>query len=337
MELRHLRYFVAVAEQRSFLRAARHLRVAQPALSRQIRDLEHTLGVTLFHRLPRGVVLTPAGEAFLVEARNTLEGASKAIAAARRAEQEGTTVLHFAHGSEMSVYATLVADLVTEFRKSEPTIDVRVSDWKQTELLEAVRSHEVDVAATFLMSWPDQEFEAYPMLKSSLNGVLLGAVHPLASRESLQLRDLRDFTFISRSSTYWPENYRAFLSAFRERGLVPHEEPDRSVAAPSLSVQLAAGEAWSVANDELAEPAVTSSRSLVFRPFTDPAIPCWLALIWLPQPPERVRQLVDVARRLYPENELGQRSLGGQIARDGHRRAEAVVDVHNGDSRRAAV
>jgi DNA-binding transcriptional LysR family regulator len=337
MELRHLRYFVAVAEQRSFLRAARHLRVAQPALSRQIRDLEHTLGVTLFHRQPRGVVLTTAGEAFLVEARLTLEGAARAIAAARRAEQERTTVLHFAHGSEMGVYAPLVADLVTAFRTAYPNVEVRVSNWKQTELLEAVRSHEVDVAATFLMNWPEQEFQAYRILQSAINGVLLGSVHPLASRPSVQLRELRDSTFLSRSSKHWPENYRVFLSALRDRGLVPHQESDRFDAAPSMSVQLAAGDSWSLCNEEIAEPVQANTKSIVFRRFTDPVIPAWLALIWLPDPPERVRRLVDNARTLYPEDELGQRSLGRQKAGDGHGRAESIVDVHNGDTRRAAV
>jgi len=82
MELRHFRYFVAVADERSFAQAARRLRVAQPALSKQVRDLEGELGVTLFHRLPRGVRLTRAGETFLIEARGTLDAAARAVAVA---------------------------------------------------------------------------------------------------------------------------------------------------------------------------------------------------------------------------------------------------------------
>src|SRR5207247_10722304 len=96
MELRHLRYFVAVAEELGFARAARRLHVAQPALSKQIRDLETELGVALCERLPRGARLTRAGEAFFIDARNTLDGAVRAIAAARGAPQDRAATPHFA-------------------------------------------------------------------------------------------------------------------------------------------------------------------------------------------------------------------------------------------------
>src|SRR5258706_202391 len=79
MELRHLRYFVAVAEERSFSGAATRLRVAQPSLSKQIRDLENELGTVLLERGPRGVHLTAAGRAFLIEARHTLDVAARAV------------------------------------------------------------------------------------------------------------------------------------------------------------------------------------------------------------------------------------------------------------------
>lgn len=83
MELRHLRYFVAVAEESSVGRAARRLNVAQPALSRQIHDLERELGAALFERLPRGIALTDPGRAFLTEAQAMLEHADRAKQAAR--------------------------------------------------------------------------------------------------------------------------------------------------------------------------------------------------------------------------------------------------------------
>src|SRR5437867_11594388 len=111
MELRHLRYFVAVAEEGSFVQAARRLRVAQPALSKQIHDLETELGVTLFDRLPRGVRRTAAGEAFLANARNTLDAAGRAVTSARAAGKAGTSDLEFAHG-ELSAYTGVIEDLL---------------------------------------------------------------------------------------------------------------------------------------------------------------------------------------------------------------------------------
>lgn len=318
MELRHLRYFVAVAEQRSFLRAARHLRVAQPALSRQIRDLEATLGVTLFHRLPRGVSLTRAGEAFLSEARRTLEVAANAVAAARRADQADTAVLHAAHGSEMGPYSPYIADLISAFRQRNPDIGLRVSNARQTELLAAVRSHDADVAATFLTKWPETEFEAYRLRETSLNGVLLGAIHPLASKDTIQLRDLRDVTFLSHSINHWPENYRVFLSALRERGVVPTDEMPNAGGAPSGSVEIAAGSAWCLANEAIAEPYLSRTDSVVFRRFAEPAIRAWLALVWLRAAPKRVQHFVDLAREMYPESELASGDFGNKARGNGH-------------------
>src|SRR5256885_16694676 len=119
MELRHLRYFVSVAEQGSFVQAARRLRVAQPALSKQIRDLEGELGVTLFERLPRGVQLTRAGEAFLAHARVTLEAAARAVASARAAATDGGSALEFAPG-QLAVETPISEHLPAAVRGAPP-------------------------------------------------------------------------------------------------------------------------------------------------------------------------------------------------------------------------
>src|SRR5438552_752380 len=119
-------------------RAAGRLHVAQPALSKQIRDLEAELGVALFERLPRGVRLTRAGEAFLTEARNTLDGAVRAIATARGASESRATTLHFAHG-ELSLYAATIESLLAAFRAAYPEVHVRVSSQTDGESYRALR------------------------------------------------------------------------------------------------------------------------------------------------------------------------------------------------------
>jgi len=119
MELRHLRYFVAVAEELTFAAAAKRLRVAQPALSKQVQDLEFEVGAALFHRMPRGVRLTHAGEAFLEEARETLKSATRARDRALEAAQQDAMTLRVAHG-EVYVYESAIQKLLAAFREAHP-------------------------------------------------------------------------------------------------------------------------------------------------------------------------------------------------------------------------
>src|SRR5207244_342609 len=165
MELRHLRYFVGVAEEHGFARAARRLSVAQPALSKQIHDLETELGVALFERLPRGVRLTRAGEAFFIEARNTLDGAVRAIATARGASEDRASTLRFAHG-ELSLYAATLEGLLATFRGVHPEVKLRVSSQSDAEIYRALRERTVDVACVLLARYPVRSEEHTSQLQS---------------------------------------------------------------------------------------------------------------------------------------------------------------------------
>src|SRR5207244_3985197 len=178
MELRHLRYFVAVAEEGSFLRAASRLRVAQPALSKQIRDLEREVGVKLFERLPRGARVTPAGEDFLRNSRNALESAARAVATARRTGS--ATGLKFAH-SELYVYTAVLLKLLAAFRQASPETPVRVVRVDDVDQHAALREQPIDVAATFVGTWPVPGLEALQLVDCAATGVLLPATHPLAA------------------------------------------------------------------------------------------------------------------------------------------------------------
>src|SRR5713226_2359098 len=299
MELRHLRYFVAVAEERGFVRAALRLHVAQPALSKQVRDLEAELGVTLLERLPRGVRLTRAGEAFLTEARSTLGNAARAVTSARRADEHRCSYLQFAH-SDLTVYTSVVADLLAAFRSTHPDVEVRVSSLGEAEQRAALREHRVDVAATFLATWPIRGFGAHCLADSSLTGVLLPASHPLAAKPAVRLGELRNLTFLHLGSGRWPKLYRTIQRALRDRGLVPSRHRERPPEAPSGNVEIAAGDAWALANDAIAAQYLPTTTAIAYRPFLEPPIPTWLALIWLPEAPELAQRLIEVSRRLYP-------------------------------------
>ena len=296
MELRHLRYFVAVAEEGSFLRAAGRLRVAQPALSKQIRDLEREVGVTLFHRLPRGTRLTPAGEAFLVEARGTLTAAGRAVTSARGAAKDGSD-LEFAHG-ELAVYTSVIEDLLAAFRDAYPEAQVRVSSLSDADTALALQEGHIDVASVFIAQWPVAGFDAVRLVDCATKGVLLPASHPLAAKPSVRLAELRNLTWLHSSPQRWPGFFRIIQDALRDRGLVPLRSRERPKETPSANVQIAAGETWTLASEAIAAPYRTTPTAIVYRPFDEPPIPCWIALIWRPNAPRLVHHLVDVARTL---------------------------------------
>ena len=289
MELRRFRYFVAVAEAKSFLAAARRLQVAQPALSKQVRDLEAELGVALFVRVARGVKLTPAGEALLPEARLTLEQVERAKAAARSAGQQREASLQFAHG-ELMMFAGRVADLLAAFRARYE--EVHVSSLGEAELFAALRERRVDVAAAFTTVWPLDGLEGYRLVSVPATGVVLSASHPLAAKPVVHLADLKDLMMIHLGGSHWPQVYRTVQRALKLRGLVPAQLGDGS--PESANVQIAAGDAWALANEMSA--AAMAGATIVYRPFAEAPIPGWLVLLWLKDAPPLVHRLVEVAR-----------------------------------------
>jgi len=250
MELRHFRYFVAVAEEGSFLKAAGRLRVAQPTLSKQIHDLEAELGAALFERLPRGVRLTSAGTAFLVQARNTLDAAGRAVASARGAAADGAAHLQFAHG-EMAVYTAMIEHLLATFRDAHPEARVRVSSKSDADTFQALREREVDVASVFIAEWPVVGFDALRLVDCATTGVLLPASHTLAARPSVRLAELQELTWLHSSLQRWPGFFRVIEDALQDRGLVPLRSRERPKEAPSANVHIAAGEAWRVRRSPL--------------------------------------------------------------------------------------
>ena len=142
VELRHLRYFVSVGRELNFTRAAQKLRVAQPALSRQIRQLEDELGVALLERNQRGTRLTGAGKAFLEDAVALLERSDMAIQTAQRNGQERGRVLQL--GYVWGLFHTLAPGLVGEFRQHYPASSVHLLDLSATQQAEALREGRLD-------------------------------------------------------------------------------------------------------------------------------------------------------------------------------------------------
>lgn len=192
MELRHLRYFVAVAEEGSLTVAAeKRLHTAQPSLSRQLRDLEQEVGTPLFTRGARGIALTPAGHAFLDHARLALGQAAEAVQAARRAARPAKAVFSvgFLTGQEVDWLPHVTRILRAEL----PNIDFKVSSLYSPDAADALQSGEIDLGFLRVEPRPDV---TYQVVAHEPLVAILPSDHPLASKAAVDPRDLEGETFI---------------------------------------------------------------------------------------------------------------------------------------------
>ncbi|HEV3364628.1 MAG TPA: LysR substrate-binding domain-containing protein [Acidimicrobiia bacterium] len=193
MELRQIRFFVAVAEDRHFGRAAERMYIAQPALSQHVRRLEREIGVQLLDRSARHVRLTPAGQAFLGVARRMLRQVEEGTDAARRAEAGETGSL--AVGVNMAVAATVLSVLLRHWNRARPAVHPRLTSGCARELVDLVRRRELDLA---LVDGPvaDGGLDSALVMDDRLV-VVLPADHPLAHEEMVPLRSLRAERFVA--------------------------------------------------------------------------------------------------------------------------------------------
>ena len=194
MELRHLRYFLTVGEEQHYGRAARRLRVAQPALSRQIQDLEEEIGFKLFERLPRGVKLSAAGQLFLGDARRILQEVNEAAARAARVArgQSGTLRVGF---TEMVSWRGVVPRSFRRFREMQPDAELQLQPLPSLVQLEAIQCGRLDAGFVFNLPKGDPELDGLPV---AIHRIELAAPrsHPLTKLKQVRLRDLASESFV---------------------------------------------------------------------------------------------------------------------------------------------
>jgi DNA-binding transcriptional LysR family regulator len=217
VELRHLRYFIAVAEELNFSRAAERLHMAQPPLSAAIRQLERELAVDLFARTTREVRLTDAGRAFLEGARRTLADADRAAEDAKRAGAGELGRLRIAF-SWSTRFDTLPA-LGRAFRASHPDVELLAQEMWNARMPPAFRSGSIDVAVS-LCPEIAAELELAAIRKERLVA-LLPESHPLAREEALPLSALADEDFIVFPRNIAPRLHDAFVAIYRRAGFEP--------------------------------------------------------------------------------------------------------------------
>jgi DNA-binding transcriptional LysR family regulator len=220
MELRHLRYFVAVAEELNFGRAAERLRIAQPPLSRQIRDLEREIGSPLFERVPRGVELTPAGRAFLPEARLTLAQAERAQRTAQRAAQGETGRLRVGF-VEAATHSGILPDVLSFFRAHLPSVGLSLFELDPLRQADAFQEGRIDIG---ILHSPPLDAARWLRVEPIYTEPVILALpksHALASRSRLTLASLADEPIVSFPRVVGPEMYDDIIARCRAAGFSP--------------------------------------------------------------------------------------------------------------------
>ena len=217
MELRHLRYFVTVAEELHFGRAAERLFISQPPLSQQIQQLEREIGVSLFQRTSRSVKLTPAGEIFLRDARQILADVERAVSAAKRAArgEEGWLGIGFAASATYDLLPAVLHD----FRESYPAIELSLVELNAAEQAIALQDQSIHVG----FARPPIEGDSL-LVGAILNEPFVAALphtHPLASKLELSLIELAPEPFVSFPELPLPSYAQSVRLACEDAGFTP--------------------------------------------------------------------------------------------------------------------
>ncbi len=290
-ELRHLIYFLEVARQLHFRRAAEALSVAQPALSRQIAQLERAVGAPLFLRTRRRVELTPAGRAFA----ERIEPVLKTLTAAGRelrALQAGQTG-HIRVAFTGLAMATVLPEILREFNQRFPGIRVELNESPTATQLAALLTGDLS-CGFFHPDTPTPELRTRLLLRER-NGVLLPAGHPLAAEKTLRLRDLAATPFVVFPRVHNPGFYDRILAACAQAGLTPRIVEEVWPRANAIGlVRAGIGVTLTTPSESRYLPP-----DVAFRPLTGPAPESRLVLGWRrqPAPDPALAEFLEVAEK----------------------------------------
>ena len=302
MELRHIKYFIAVAEELNFTRAAARLGIGQPPLSQQIKDLEAKLGVLLLRRVPHGAELTEPGKAFLQEGRRVLAAAEKAAIAARRAArgESGRLRLGFTGSAHFNAVVPLI---VRNFRRRYPDVDLQIEEANTHQLSELMTLGTLDVVFSRYDFSKERSLSLVPVRAEPLVAVLPSS-HRCAEGRAVPLSALAGDDFIMKSPSLGPVLYSAVVGACRDAGF----EPKMGQEAPQLATVI------SFVAAELGVSLVPSSMQqikadgVVYLPISDVQAHVTLSLVWRRDEKSLVvKHFVSLTKEISP---LSYASLG---------------------------
>jgi DNA-binding transcriptional LysR family regulator len=257
MELRHLRYFAAVAEERHFGRAARRLHMAQPPLSRQIQALEAELGFELFERTRRRVELTAAGDVLLERARRVFEELDRAVGDARRASEGESGRVLIGYVSSLA-YAG-IAPFLRDFRRRWPDVELGLRELPPQTQIESLKDGRIDVG--FLRAPVDDPGLSRRVVRRERLMIALPGGHPLARHKRLELASLAHEPFVLFPRPRGPAFFDHLIALCRAAGFSPRIAQE----APQLDLVslVAAGFGVAILPESL---RVLGRRQVALRP-----------------------------------------------------------------------
>ncbi|HEY9623409.1 MAG TPA: LysR family transcriptional regulator [Crinalium sp.] len=292
MELRHLRYFVTVAEELNFSRAAERLHIAQPPLSQQIRNLEEELGVQLFERTKHRVALTAAGQLFLHDAQQTLLQAERAIQTAQRANRGeiGRLMIGFASSIAYSVFPTILR----RFREQFPDVELVLTELNTRLQLEGVHDGSIDVGFVHLPV-VDQELNFLTVLEEPLV-VALPENHPLANVPTISLSALAQEPFVLFPRHLACGFYDQIVSICQRSGFSPNVIQEAKLMQTIVCL-VAGGLGVS-----LVPASLQNLRTgVIYKPLQEQSPTLKTAMVWRPQDASPIlREFIHVVASIHP-------------------------------------
>jgi DNA-binding transcriptional LysR family regulator len=272
MQYRHLKFFIAVAEELHFTRAAARLRVAQPHLSHEIRGLEREIGVKLFMRNNRQVELTSAGRIFLERARSILDATADAARAAQRAERGEIGRLVVGCGSVASY--TIVPNAIAKVRRSCPEVEIVLTEYHLDEAVEALRAGRLDVCIVHPPRNVDPTLHVDPIITDPLT-VALPNRHPLTKSQAIKLNHLRTEPWIFWHREIASRAYDEILSACAAEGFEPRVA-QRTTRLSTVMCLVGSGIGLSLVPESA---AMLQIKGIVLRRLREPQIKIPLSIV----------------------------------------------------------
>jgi DNA-binding transcriptional LysR family regulator len=296
LELRHLRYFVAVAEELSFRRAAERLFMEQPPLSRQIQQLEKEVGVALFERIKRHIELTAAGRVFLEEARRTLVSADQAIHAARQAgrEAEKSLVVGFCIAKCSDAFDCAFPGVMQAFRKQRPDVAITLKEMCSPTQTQALLEREIDVGFLQIPA-AHTVFAGHCLLREPMT-LALPQDHPLAKLPIVPLKALASERFLLFPAHVYPSLHQEIVAACARAGFQPNIVEEVSTSQTALGL-VGTGMGITFVS---AAPVGVPPPGVVYRSVPDLSLSLELSVAWRRDNASTVlAEIVGLARTLF--------------------------------------